>query len=182
MGAITKGGPMKPLLVIICALLLAPAVLFALDAEELQVFKHPVLEFQFKASKNWRVWPRPESKLAYEVAAPDSSIHVVLWYTTTEQDAGRYLWKMSGMKDIDLENEKPTQEKIGGRDAWVLRAQGRERNANVQMILAVIPRGMSKQHPKEHELFIVQIWCAAQTAVEHKKTMEALLAGVEIAD
>ena len=150
--------------------------------QNVQIYEHPSLNIQFKASQNWQQMPRPEDKLIYEVIDPDSIVHVVLWYTETEQDAQGYLWKMASMKDLVLGEEKPAKSRINNHDAWVLNVPGHEKKIPIRMLLAVIPHGKSQAHPKENALFIIQIWCPEENYEEHKTTMENILASMEITD
>jgi len=149
--------------------------------QNVQIYEHPSLNIQFKASQNWQQVPRPEDKRIYEVIDPDSIVHVVLWYTETEQDAQGYFWKMASMKDLVL-GEKPSHKRIKNLDAWVLNVPGHEKKIPIRMLLAVIPHGKSQAHPKENAHFIIQIWCPEENYEEHKTTMESILASMEITD
>jgi|GEM_PF-932677 len=146
-----------------------------------QVYKHPSLNFQFEASPNWIRVPRPEDNMIYEVMNPDSIVHVVLWYTTTEQDARGYLLKMASMKDLVLE-EKPSKVRIKEHDAWVLDVPGNINKTPVRMFLVVIKHGKSTLHPRENALHIVQIWCPEKEYNRHMQRMENILDSVEITE
>jgi len=61
-------------------------------AGEKFVYQHPTLNIKFEAIANWKRLPRPEDKNTYEIVDPDGSIHVVVWYTTTEQSGQNYLF------------------------------------------------------------------------------------------
>ena len=130
-------------------------------SQKTQIYKHPTLKFQFEASGNWINIPRPEDKLIYEMMSPDSNIHVMLWYTETEQSAKNYLSKMAGMKDLIFTNEVPCLRTINNQDMWMLNVPGYERKITVRMLLGVTARGMSKNQPKENCLFI---WCWRNTS------------------
>jgi len=149
--------------------------------QNVQTYKHPSLNIQFKASQNWQHVSRPEDKLIFEVMDPDSIVHVVLWYTETEQDAPGYLWKMANMKDLVL-GEKPSKRRINNRDTWVLNVTGHERKMPIRMLLAVIPHGKSLIRPKENVLFIIQIWCPEESYEQHMHMMENILDSMEITD
>jgi len=146
-----------------------------------QIYKHPFLNIQFMASLNWREVPHPEDNLIYEVVDPDSIVHVVLWYTETEQDGPDYLWKMANMKNLML-GEKPSKRRIKNRDAWVLNVPGHKNHKPIQMLLAVIPHGKSPLRPKENALFIIQIWCPEESSKKHMPIMENILDSMEISD
>jgi len=150
-------------------------------SQKVQTYRHPSLNIQFKASQNWQKVPRPEDKLIYEVNDPDSIVHVVLWYTETEQDGPGYLWKMASMKDLVV-GEKPSFRRIKSRDAWVLNVPGHEKRIPIRMLLAVIPHGKSLIRPKENALFIIQIWCPEENYEQHMHLMENILESVEITD
>ena len=45
------------------------------------------------------VSPADNSNLPDELVDPETAIHVLLWYTSTEQSAERYLSKMSHMME-----------------------------------------------------------------------------------
>ena len=151
---------------------------FSKDSQ-MQIYKHPTLNIQFKASQNWRKVPRPEDKLIHEVTDPDSTVHVVLWYTETEQDAPGYLWKMAHMKDLVL-GKKPSKRQIKNREAWVLNVPGYENKKPIQMLLAVIPHGKSLIRPRENALFIIQIWCPVEKSEQLMPIMQNILDSVKI--
>lgn len=150
-------------------------------SQNVQVYKHPSLNIQFEASQNWLQVPRPEDELIYEMIDPDSVVHVVLWYTETEQDAPDYLMKMADMKDLVLE-EIPSRRLIKNRDAWVLNVPGHERNIPIRMLLAVIQHGKSQLRPAENALFIIQVWCPEENYEQVMGIIENILNSVEITD
>jgi hypothetical protein len=90
-----------PAHVLITLLLLATPV----TARDMQIYEHPSLDFRFEAPRDWRQQPRPEDKMIYEVADPATNVHVVLWYTSTEQSGPGYLKKMASMKDVVVDTE-----------------------------------------------------------------------------
>ena len=150
-------------------------------AVDLAIYKHPTLNIQFRAQGDWKQLPRSEDKLIYEVLDPEGIVHVVLWYTSTEQGGLRYLQKMADMKGLELgENDKLESLKIGSSPAWTLRLTGYEGGIPIHSILTVISYGKSPKHPKENSLFIIQIWCAEKYYEQKKKLMEDILASIEI--
>jgi hypothetical protein len=149
--------------------------------QDTRVYRHPSLNIQFEAPPDWDRVARPEDELIYEVADPDGAVHVVLWYTTTEQGPQDYLRKMAQMKDLAV-GERPSPAQIGDRDAWTLSGPGREGDAPVRMILAAIPDGKSAARPKENVLFIVTIWCPEADYEDHRQRMEDILDSVEIVE
>jgi len=162
--------------------LIALAILFvasAANADESRVYEHPGLEFRFTASPGWQRQPHPEDDLIYEVADPETGIHVLLWYTSTEQSASRYLKKMASMKDLTVDGE-PQPRRIHQLDAWVLSAPGTIAGESIHTLLAVIAGGKSRAHSKEEALYIVQIRCPAADLSEHAVVMEGILDSVKI--
>lgn len=144
-----------------------------------RLYKHPRLDFQFTAAQGWVQQARPEDELIYEVADPQTGIHVVLWYTSTQQSGLRYLQKMAGMKDLSL-NREPERRRIDDLDAWVLSAPGRIRREPIHTLLAVIPCGKSRVHPAENALYIVQTWCLQRDWEDLSGVMADILSSVKI--
>jgi len=50
------------------------------------------------------------------------------------------------------------------------------------MLIAVIPDGKSKTHPRENALHIIQIWCPEENYEQHIRIMENVLDSKEITD
>lgn len=144
-------------------------------------YKHPTLNIQFEAEENWRRIRRPEDNNSYEIVDPSGSIHVILWATTTEQDAVRYLEKMASMKDVLVgEGEIPERKMINGWEAFVMRLRGVDQKKPIRTILATIPHGMSAEYPKEFSLFLLQIWCPEEDYESCRMSMESILNSVLI--
>ncbi|MGD8534554.1 MAG: hypothetical protein PVF66_01815 [Candidatus Aminicenantes bacterium] len=150
-------------------------------AQELEVYKHPRLNIQFEAPANWKENPYHGDKLIYEIFNPDTGMHVMLWYTTTEQDGPRYLEKMADMKDLVLEG-KPDKIQIKGREAWLYNLPGFMDKEPIRMLLAVIPDGKSKTYPRENALHIIQIWCPEENYEQQMHIMKNILGSMEITD
>jgi hypothetical protein len=150
-------------------------------AQDLQSYKHPALEMQFTASPGWIHEPRPGDEETRELIDPETGIHVLMWYTSTQQSAQGYLIKMSSMMNLSRVAE-PKPQTINGRNAWVVDASGAVADLRVETILAVIPSGKSRRHPRENSLYIVQIWCPAVDAPRLAERMNELLASVRITD
>jgi hypothetical protein len=148
-------------------------------AQDLQVYKHPRQNIQFEAPADWKENPYHKDKGIYEIFDPDADIHVMLWYTTTEQDAPRYLEKMADMKGLVLEG-KPAKIQIKNRDAWLYNAPGLINKKSVQILLAVIPDGKSKEYPRENALHLIQIWCPEENYEQYMRLMEDILDSMEI--
>ena len=171
------------LLLAVNAMTAVPSMIDDSVGQDLQVYKHPTLSIQFQATQSWRRVPRPEDETIYEVADPAGAVHVVLWYTTTEQDGRKYLMKMAGMKDVQLEEDQEASRwRIGGHEAWVLDLPGHERGARVRMLLAVIPHGKSREWPRENALYLVQIWCPEEECRDYRQSMEDILSSIEITE
>jgi hypothetical protein len=144
-----------------------------------RTYKHPSLDFRFQASPRWIRVPRPEDDMIYEVMDSDSIVHVVLWYTTTEQDAYRYLMKMADMKGLAPESET-SKIRIGQSDALVLDATGTINDVPIHTFLAVIEHGKSALHPRENALYIAQLWCRENVYGRHAQSMRDILRSIEI--
>ncbi len=149
--------------------------------QELEVYKHPRLNIQFEAPAKWKENPYHGDKLIYEIFNPDTNVHIMLWYTTTEQDGPRYLEKMADMKDLVFEG-KPAKMQIKGRDAWFYNVPGFINKEPIRMLLAVIPDGKSKTYPRENALHIIQIWCPEENYEQHMHMIKNILDSVEITD
>jgi hypothetical protein len=148
-------------------------------AQELKVYKHPRQNIQFEAPAGWKENPYHKDKGIYEIFDPDTDIHVMLWYTTTEQSAPRYLEKMADMKGLAFEG-KPAKIEIKNRDAWLYNAPAQVNRESVQILLAVIPDGKSKEYPRENALHIIQILCPQENYEQHLRIMENILDSMEI--
>lgn len=144
-------------------------------------YKHPTLKIQFEAGENWQRLRRPEDINTYEVMDPSGSIHVIVWATTTMQDAERYLRKMASMKDVIVtENDKPEKTMVNNSEAYVMRLSGSEQNKDVRTLLAAIAHGMSLEYPKENYLFLIQIWCPEEEYDGCRETMESIFKSMQI--
>ena len=150
-------------------------------ARDLQVYKHPKQNIQFEAPADWKKNPHHNDKGIYEIFDPETDIHVTLWHTTTEQDAPRYLEKMADMKGLVLEG-MPAKIQIKNRDAWLYNAPGFINKKSVQILLAAIPIGKSKEYPRENALHIIQIWCPAEQFTDNEQGMMLILNSVQITE
>jgi hypothetical protein len=150
-------------------------------AHKLRVYKHPKQNIQFEAPADWKENPYHRDKSIYEIFDPDKNIHVMLWYTTTEQDAPRYLEKMASMKDVVFES-KPAKIQIKGRDAWFYNIPGFIDKKSIRMFLAVIPDGKSKEYPRENALHIIQIWCPEEQFTDNEQGMMLILNSIQITE
>jgi hypothetical protein len=166
--------------VIVCLIIIS-LVDLGLFSQSTRIYRHPILNIEFEASGNWYHVVRPEDSLIYEMVDGDSLIHVVLWYTETEQSAPDYLWKMANMKDLVLE-EKPSEIHVNNYSGWILRVSGYEENVSIRTFLTVIPRGKSKTNLEENSLYIVYIWCPAKYFPQKREIMERILDSIEIKD
>jgi len=150
-------------------------------AGDLQVYKHPRQNIQFEAPADWKENPYHKDKGIYEIFDPDKDIHVMLWYTTTEQSASRYLEKMADMKGLVL-GGKPAKIQIKNRDAWLYNAPGLVNKKSAQILLAVIPDGKSKEYPRENALHIIQVWCPKEQFADDEQGMMLILNSVQITE
>lgn len=156
-------------------------VMHHIIAQDHKLYKHPRLNIQFEAPVNWKENPYHKDKLIYEIFDPETDIHVMLWSTTTEQNAPDYLEKMADMKGLVLESE-PAKIQIKGRDAWSYNVPGLINKKSVRVLLIVIPDGKSKIYPRENVLHIMQIWCPEENFEQHKHMMENILNSMDITD
>lgn len=156
-------------------------VMLHIIAQDHKLYKHPRLNIQFEAPVNWKENPYHKDKLIYEIFDPETDIHVMLWSTTTEQNAPDYLEKMADMKGLVLESE-PAKIQIKGRDAWSYNVPGLINKKSVRVLLIVIPDGKSKIYPRENVLHIMQIWCPEENFEQHRHMMENILNSMDITD
>lgn len=157
----------------LCVVLL-PALLLLAPATDLQaqtVYRHPELGFQFEASEGWTRVAHPEDRLIYHMQAPGNRLHVMLWYTETEQEAAAYLTKMADMKGYQALTE-PRPEELRQVPAMVLQAVGVTDAGDLRVILAAMRSGEG--------LFITQIWCPLERYEEDREEMESILESVEV--
>jgi hypothetical protein len=137
-------------------LLLATAFLppFSLEGGEkkAETHKHPDLPIEFKTFEGWKRVPRPGDEGTFEMASPSGKARVLVWYTSTEQDAESYLVKMADMRGLETaEGAGPDSVRTAGHDAVAVEVPG--------TLLAVIDNGSSRKHPKENALYIIEISC-----------------------
>ncbi len=50
----------------------------------------------------------------------------------------------------------------------------------IQILLAVIPNGKSKDYPRENALHIIQIWCQAEQFTDNEQGMMLILNSIQI--
>ncbi|MFC2083530.1 hypothetical protein ACFLS9_00585 [Bacteroidota bacterium] len=149
-------------------------------SQDRQTYNHPYLNFNFTASENWIKVHHPEDKFIYEIMRPDSLLHVMLWYTETEQSAEKYLVKMADMKDLAPADRKPSVSNINKKEFWMFNTSGYIGKKHVQSILAVVSHGKSLQRPKENRLYIVHIWCPEENYSRLRNTFDEILASIQI--
>ncbi len=159
---------------IVCALVIAFSGLSF--GQNFTTYKHPSLNIQLRAAENWKHIPRPEDRLIYEITDAESVVHVLMWYTETEQNGSAYIKKMAGMKDLVYQGE-PTKGKINNRDAWVLDATCCMNESPVRVVLVAIPYETDKE-----ALFITQIWCPEDKFAEKEQKMEDIIYSLEITE
>jgi len=86
---------------------------------------------------------------------------------------------MADMKDLVFEG-KPKKIQIKGCDAWFYNVPGFINKKSIRMLIAVIPDGKSKTHPRENALHIIQIWCPEENYEQHIPIMESIRDSMEI--
>jgi hypothetical protein len=171
---------MKSEIMQICLIYILISIPLTSSSQDSHIYKHPALNFQYAASEDWINIQHPEDSLIYEMVSPDSGIHVMLWYTETEQTAEKYLLKMVSMKDLDMEGGEPNPRTVNEHDMWVIVLPGYQGKIPVRLMLGITARGMSKKHPKENRLFIVQIWCHQEKYSAYQTTFEEILQSVKL--
>jgi hypothetical protein len=107
------------------------------------------------------------------MASPGGKARVMVWYTSTEMDARRYLVKMADMKGLDLpEGYQPEDITTTYHYMVACRITG--------TTLAVIPNGKTEKRPKENALFIIQITCPPEEYDGCEELMSGILESVRI--
>lgn len=150
-------------------------------AQSDQIYTHPILNIQFVAPSGWEQLPRPEDRLIYEIVDPDRTVHVVLWYTETMQDAPGYMKKMAGMKDLLYDGE-PEELRVDGREAWRLDTSGPNEQRPIRLLLAVIHHEKPISHADHNALFVIQIWCPEEFYAQKKQQMEKILKSIRFTE
>jgi hypothetical protein len=138
-----------------------------------ETHRHPDLPFQFKVFEGWKQVPRPGDEGTFEMASPNGELDVMLWYTSTEQDARRYLIKMADMKGLELHRgQQPDTVRTDHHMMLIYDVTG--------TILAVIHNGQSIGRPVENALYITQISCPREKYEEYRKLMRDILGTVRV--
>lgn len=151
-----------------------------LSGQGKRIYNHPFLNIRFEASPGWQQLPRPEDRLIYEIADPEKTVHVMLWYTATMQDARGYLRKMADMKGLRWEEETSIQGM--GDDAWQVDATGHIWGMEARTLLAVVQNGFDNKHADHNALYIVMIWCPEQDFTQHEQQMTDILNSVRFTE
>jgi hypothetical protein len=141
-----------------------------------KIYRHPNLDFEFKAPDGWENVGHPEDGLIYEVKDPETGLRVMLWYTTTEQDCPGYLEKMADMKGFRA--EMPAERRIGNSNGWIIETVGDVYGQSSRVTLAGVSRPGS--YAEENALYIVQIWCPGEKYDEVSQQMTDILASVRV--
>jgi hypothetical protein len=152
---------------------------FTLFAQTNKIYRHPHLSIEFEAPGNWHPVVRSEDSLIYEMINEDSLVHVVIWYTETEQRAPDYLWKMASMKELKLD-KKPVEIQTENYSGWMLQVKGFDNNMQIYTFLVVIPGGKSQSRPRENKLYIVQIWCPNKYYDDKSEVMNHILNSIKV--
>lgn len=146
-----------------------------------QTYRHPTLSMTFTASPGWTHGQWPNDAGVYEAVDPQSTVHVVLWHTETEQDALGYLLKMADMKGLNLEREAE-KTALGGSEAWLLDTTGTHNGKPIHTLLVVIPHGKVESRPRENFILIAQIWCPEESSETDVASMKDILSTLRIED
>jgi hypothetical protein len=173
---------------------LLPAVLFFASYnvshdQEVKTFKHPELNFSFKATGEWKNNPYHKDKMIYEMVNPKTGIHVLLWYTGgTESTCDKYLVKMADMKGLNF--AEPVKKRGDREPVWVLTCTGAENDAKIVNILAALSykEKYGKDAPERcqgesfNAIHIAQVWCPAKRYDENKKMMQDIISSLALAE
>ncbi len=160
------------ILALLTSVLIAPAAAVRVEAKA-ETHRHPDLPVQFKTFEGWHRVPRPGDEGTFEMASPSGKAHVMVWYTSTEQDARGYLIKMAGMKGLEIpEGSGPDSLSTEYHDVVLYDIPG--------TILAVIHNGSSRGHREENALYIVQISCPVDEHDGCSELMSRILGTVRI--
>ena len=159
-------------------LILAPLSLhlFLSGGQEKTIYRHPRLDFRFEAPGGWQNVRHVEDNLIYEVMDHQSRLHVMLWYTETEQSAPSYLDKMADMKGFAV--QEPVFLSLDDREAWFVDTTGWIFGAEAHVFLGAIP--LDVQERAENALYIVQIWCPEKDFEERRALMTQILESVRV--
>lgn len=161
------------MIALLVSALIVPAPADSAEAKA-ETHTHPGLPVSFRTFEGWHRVPRPGDEGTFEMASPDGKARVMLWYTSTEMDARRYLVKMADMKGLDIpDGSMPEDIRTTHHDMVVYRIPG--------TTLAVIPNGNSAGHPKENALYIVQVSCLREGYEGCEELMDGILGTVRIA-
>jgi hypothetical protein len=167
--------------------LLLPAVFFIasfnnFQDEELKTFKHPKLNFFFKASGEWKNNPYHKDKMIYEMVSTEGDIHVILWYTGgTESTCEKYLLKMADMKGYRCDG--PVTDVEGKGSIWTLKCLGTEYGQSIVNCLAALyyvedygedapERSQGKSYNAIH---IAQVWCPEERYEENQAQIQEII-------
>ncbi len=144
-------------------------------------YKHPLLDFEFTASENWKKIDHPEDKLILEMVDPLDHIHVILWLTETVSKPKPYLLKMADMKGLELTGN-PINIIANGREGWVIKAEGKINDIESTVFIASFPMTGDKYvHHKNHiAQYIMQIWCPSELLPQKTEEIGAIQKSVEI--
>ncbi len=140
------------------------------------IYRHPRLDFRFEAPEGWRNVRHVEDNLIYEVMDHQSRLHVMLWYTETEQSAPFYLDKMADMKGFAA--REAARLSLDDRATWLIGTTGWIYGAEAHIYLAAIPLEIPER--AETALYIVQIWCPEKDFEERQALMMQILESVRV--
>lgn len=149
---------------------------------ETKVFTHPSpdISVDFEAPADWIEIPRVDDKNAYEVSDPDGIVHVLLWFTDTEENSDRYLFKMCDMNGMKFEGEL-SRKTINERKYLYGYTIGEKNDIEIKELIAVTSTNHSNL-PEHQRLYIIRIWCPLDKFELHAKTMEDILNSVKISN
>ena len=171
---------------------LLPAVIFLASfnistIQEEQTFKHPELNFSFKAKGDWKNNPYHKDKMIYEMVNEETGIHVVLWYTGgTESSCDKYLVKMADMKGLDF--DEPVERGIENGSTWILACTGTHNDSDIVNILAALsyekeygPDALERCQGKTYnDIHIAQVWCPQNRYEENRGKMQNIIESLSL--
>lgn len=145
--------------------------------QDVSTYRHPALPVSIEAPTGWEAGAWRDDPGVLEVAAPDGSVQVLLWFTDTEQSADRYLAKMVGMKPV--EPAGPVRKiDIGERPAWRVEATGSEQGQD-GIAETFIAMDVGPGFPGEGTL-VLQVWCPERLRADHATLIDGIVASLRV--
>lgn len=143
---------------VLCLTLLCETTL----AQPSRTYKHPNIDVQFQAPKDWKQIEHPENTNVYHIMSPDSLIHLNLWVEKTDDDPKKALKKIIRKKKMKI-TKKPVKKIIKDKHVWILEASGMVKGQQVYVIYTAAHYGKG--------ICILQLWTPENSADINRKRM-----------